>query len=165
GGGQLNLAVEAKGATTEAPRLEDTRVEEAAAEPPALAGGAEPHALELTHAGFEHAHRGRAHYLPGRIDHEEQHAAPPVVLLLPVGDVVVEPFGIEGVADEGQIFRELSRDGGIVCGPRAPGDEAGRHAPLRACEARPRSHRYSASPPFLATQRESTKRRSLSRLT
>src|SRR5262249_43249620 len=73
--------------------------------------------------------------------------------------------GVEAVADVSQVLRELPRHGGMVLRPRAPDGEAGRHALLRACEARPRSHRYSVSPPFLATPRESTKRRSLGRLT
>ena len=88
-----------------------------------------------------------------------------VVLLLPVGDVVVEAVGVERVADEGEVGGELARHGGVVVPARAPDGEAGRHALLRAWEASPRSQRYSVSPPFLPTHRESTKSRSLSRFT
>jgi hypothetical protein len=37
------------------------------------------------------------------IHHEQEHTGGPVVLLLPVGDVVVETVGIERVADEGEV--------------------------------------------------------------
>src|SRR5262249_58295724 len=49
GGGQLGLAVEAKGVAAQASRLGEARVEEAAAQPFALTDRAGPHAPALAH--------------------------------------------------------------------------------------------------------------------
>ena len=89
-----------------------------------------------------------------------------VIGRLPLGDVAVEPLAVQRLAEEGQIGGELARDRAVIRRPSRAG--SGSRPPqrrLRACEASPRSQRYSVSPSRWPTQRESTKRRSLSRLT
>src|SRR5258705_7703746 len=160
---ELGLRVQAQRPAAETLRLVEANVEKAPSEPLALEGRPEPHALELARARREQSHSRGAHDLLPGIHHEQEHARGPVILLLPVRDVVVEAVGIERVADEGEVRGQLARHGDMIVPARAADGEVGRHALLRAWEASPRSHRYSVSPPFLPTHREGTKTRSLSR--
>ena len=110
----------------------EARVQELAAEAPALQAGAQPHSLELAHAGLEHSNRRRADRESRGILYQQQHARDAVVLVLPVRDVVVETVGIERVADVREILGELPGDRDMVLRLRPPDGEAGRHALLRA---------------------------------
>src|SRR5712692_11471993 len=68
--GQPPLAVEAEYAASERPRLLQHAVHEPPREPAPAAGRAQPHALQLDHAGFEPSHPGGAHYLTRGIHHD-----------------------------------------------------------------------------------------------
>src|SRR5258705_3383900 len=91
---ELGLRVQSQGPAAEALRLGEAYVEQTPSEPLALEGRPEPHALELARARREQSHsRGTHDLLPG-IHHEQEHTGTPVVLRLPVRDVVVEAVRI-----------------------------------------------------------------------
>src|SRR6266508_2015445 len=162
---ELRLSIETHGAAAEAPGLLEAGLQQPLPQPLPTSRRAAPHALELGRTRLEDANGRRAHDVTGSIHDEQECPRAATVLLFPVSDVVVEAVGVHLVPDESQVRHDLARDRRMVLPAGAPDGETPGHVLLRAWEARPRSQRYSFSPPFFPTHRDSTKRRSLSRLT
>src|SRR5690242_19445638 len=128
--GQPVLAVEAQHPAAQGVGVGEHALHQAVGEPAAPVLGPEPHALELGDAGLEQAHRRGADHRAHCVDHHQHHARAAVVLALPVGHVVVEPVGVDVLAQEGEVRGQLARDARMIRGPRAPNLVVGRHLPL-----------------------------------